>query len=163
SCSQPAPLGGASEGVASCGLNFVGIAAFTAPLSLPGASFGGFFGLASGAGLAGGSVFSSSILSPDLTLSGRAARVSVSVSTKLSFSLMKSQFVFLSPGLGLSRTSTQPPLSFSPHRRNLKSPFLNPSSTSPIGAQSPVSHTIIGPPPYSPSGMTPSKSMYSIG
>ena len=37
------------------------------------------------------------------------------------------------------------------------------ASASPIGAQVPVSQTIIGPPPYSPSGITPSKSMYSTG
>ena len=37
------------------------------------------------------------------------------------------------------------------------------SAGSPYGSQVPLSQTITSPPPYSPAGMTPSKSMYSIG
>ena len=137
-----------------------GIAALAAPLSLPGEGFAGFAALAFGAALLAVSAAStSSIVIPDLTLSGRVARISVLVSTPLSFSLMNSQLFLPSPGLPFIRTSTQPPLSFSPHSRNLKSPVFSPASGSPIGAQVPVSHTIIGPPPYSPAGITPSKSM----
>ena len=73
-------------------------------------------------------------------------------------SLKSSQVRFFSPGLGLSRVSIQPPPSFSPASRNLNAPAARSFSASPIGAQVPVSQTIIGPPPYSPSGITPSKS-----
>ena len=85
------------------------------------------------------------------------------MSAAWSCSLKSSQFVFFSPGRPFSRASIQPPFSFSPARRNLNAPVLRLFSTSSIGAQMPVSQTIIGPPPYSPSGITPSKSMYSSG
>ena len=78
-------------------------------------------------------------------------------------SLKSSQLVFFSPGRPFSRASIQPPFSFSPASRNLNAPLARLFSTSSIGAQVPVSQTIIGPPPYSPSGMTPSKSIYSSG
>ena len=100
---------------------------------------------------------------PDFTLSGRAARMSSSGSAAWSRSLNSNQLFRLSPGFGFSRTSIQPPWSFSPASRNFRSPFLRCSPASPIGAQVPVSQTIIGPPPYSPAGITPSKSMYSTG
>jgi DNA ligase D-like protein (predicted 3'-phosphoesterase) len=134
------------------------------------ASFAGDVAPAFGAPAFGAAFFarrsaasSSSIVSPDFTLSGRAATMSVAVSTPVSFSLTNSQLFLLSPALAFMRISTQPPLSFSPHSRNLKSPLASPSCGSFIGTKVPVSHTIIGPPPYSPSGITASKSIYSSG
>ena len=54
-------------------------------------------------------------------------------------------------------TSVQAPRSLYPRSSNKSLPFANPSSTSARGIHVPRSHTIIGPAPYSPSGMRPSK------
>src|SRR5437879_5410531 len=62
------------------------------------------------------------------------------------------------------RTNTHEPRSFFPRRVNFSSPFFNAAATSSCsGSQVPVSQTITVPPPYSPSGMTPSKLPYSSG
>src|SRR5262249_19435122 len=62
------------------------------------------------------------------------------------------------------RTSAHEPRSFFPCRANLKSPFVNAASTSALsGVHVPLSHTITVPPPYSPSGITPSNPPYSTG
>ncbi len=60
-------------------------------------------------------------------------------------------------------TRTQPPTRRSPASRNLSSPFSRPARASPTGSQLPVSQSITVPPPYSPLGMVPSKSPYSMG
>src|SRR5277367_1271735 len=62
------------------------------------------------------------------------------------------------------RTSTQEPFNFLPWSVNFKSPFVSAAFTSAdSGVQVPSSHTMTVPPPYSPSGMTPSKLAYSTG
>ena len=127
-------------------------AAAPAPCTAPGSAPGLRAAAALAPPAAGfGGATSSSIRRPDFTLSGRAARMSSSGRRPRSCSLNSSQFFLLvSPGFGFSRASIQPPLSFSPARRNLKAPVARLFSASSIGAQTPVSQTIIGPPPYSP-------------
>ena len=149
------PPAAAPPALASCGVSRSGPGPFTAPASAPGRSRPTFTGVRRRT--------SSSIRRPDFTLSGRSARMSRPGAAAASFSLISSQTVFFSPGFGFSRTSIHPPWSFSPASRNFSSPAASPSSASSIGAQVPASQTIIGPPPYSPSGITPSKSMYSSG
>ena len=58
------------------------------------------------------------------------------------------------------------PFSFSPKIRNFSSPSWMARTGSSVGASGsyvPQSQTMTSPPPYSPRGMTPSKSKYSIG
>src|SRR5581483_3642247 len=63
------------------------------------------------------------------------------------------------------RTSVQPPFSFVPERTKRISPesIALAGSTSSIGAHTPSSQIMTVPPPYSPTGMTPSKLAYSSG
>src|SRR5271168_4238509 len=62
------------------------------------------------------------------------------------------------------RTSTQEPFNFLPWSVNFRSPFARAAFTSgDSGVQVPSSHTMTVPPPYSPSGITPSKLAYSTG
>src|SRR5580658_1089979 len=62
------------------------------------------------------------------------------------------------------RTNTQEPFNFLPWSANFRSPFVRAALTSgDSGVQVPSSHTMTVPPPYSPSGMTPSKLAYSTG
>ena len=103
---------------------------------------------------------------PVLALSGACLVIAASspVRASSSRSLKRSQFSFWSssPGLGLMRTSIQPPRSFVPSRRNFRCPsrYAAPGSSllSRSGYQRPMSHTITVPPPYSPFGMMPSNS-----
>ena len=61
------------------------------------------------------------------------------------------------------RTRCQRPLSRAPSSVKSRWPLASPLCGSPSGSQRPRSQTIIAPPPYSPFGMLPSKSRYSIG
>ncbi len=62
-----------------------------------------------------------------------------------------------------SFTSVQTPRSLCPRSSNRSLPLSSPSAGSSSGTQRPWSHTITSPAPYSPSGITPSKSAYSSG
>jgi hypothetical protein len=58
------------------------------------------------------------------------------------------------------RTSTHEPFSFRPWSRIFRSPFASARSTSGLsGSHVPRSQIMTVPPPYSPSGITPSKSL----
>src|SRR3954466_15543893 len=75
-------------------------------------------------------------------------------------SLIKSHSFPESP---LIRTNVHIPFSLKPFSSKSSLPALTPSRGSPTGRHCPRSQTIIGPAPYSPSGITPSKSAYSTG
>ena len=95
-----------------------------------------------------------STVRPLSTLPGWAARTSSPPGLAAwSFSLISSHWS-ASPR---SRTSTQPPCSLRPRRRNFSSPLASPAAGSPSGSHVPASQTITAPAPYSPPGMTPSK------
>ena len=66
---------------------------------------------------------------------------------------------------GPRRTSTSRPRSFSPKTSACSSPDSTAAAGSSVacGSQVPMSQTITSPPPYSPAGITPSKSRYSTG
>src|SRR5262245_34530218 len=91
------------------------------------------------------------IVRRDTTESGRF-RVTSSVETKRSRCLMRSHWRLR------VRTSTHEPRSLLPWSANLRSPLARAAVTSATsGIQTPRSQIITVPPPYSPSGMTPSK------
>src|SRR6266567_2926476 len=93
------------------------------------------------------------LLTADL---GRSAVTSF-VEAKRSRCLISSQDLSALPPKPRVRTSTHEPRSFAPLRVNLRSPLFSAPSTSLLSAvQVPLSHTITVPPPYPPSGITPS-------
>src|SRR5262249_43735765 len=103
---------------------------------------------------------------PDATHRSSARRRSAAVPGNAARVLVKSQLLRLLPLRLFMRTNTQPPLSLSPARVNFSSPLRSAALTSAVslsGNQKPRSHSITVPPPYSPSGMVPSKSPYSSG
>src|SRR5450631_127136 len=83
---------------------------------------------------------------------------------KSSRCLINNQDVFVLLPKPRVRTSAHEPFSFLPCSVNFKSPFSSAAATSGLSAdQVPLSQTITVPPPYSPSGITPSKLAYSTG
>ena len=98
----------------------------------------------------------SSIVRPVLTLVGKVSAWTPALAS-LSRSLIRSHCGCLA-GFFV-RTRTQRPLRRSPSMLNLSSPLLSALAGSPLaGLQRPRSQTMTLPPPYSPSGMLPSKS-----
>src|ERR1700676_5358563 len=82
----------------------------------------------------------------------------------LSRCLMSSQDLSARLPNPLVRINAHEPRNFRPARENLKSPFCSEACGSAVsGVHVPVSQNITVPPPYSPSGMTPSKLPYSRG
>ena len=80
--------------------------------------------------------------------------------------LVEQQPLLLAAVASPRRTSTNRPCSFSPSRSKCSSPVgdrLDRVVGRRPGVHVPQSHTITSPPPYSPPGMTPSKSKYSSG
>src|SRR5215204_2865117 len=71
----------------------------------------------------------------------------------------------ISPGSRSRRTSTSRPRNLLPCISACSSPAATAAAGSSVfcGSQVPMSQTMTSPPPYSPAGMTPSKSRYSMG
>src|SRR5262249_54797962 len=102
---------------------------------------------------------------PLTTESGISSSTSASFALRAhsSFDLISSQLSFVSWGRRCMRTRCQLPCSFSPSSVKVRLPFLRPRCGSSSGCQRPRSQIITVPPPYSPCGIVPSNSLYSIG